>query len=271
MALFTDDISAKSVRVLALGMCALCAACAGPNLALQQAQQEYASARQDPEVAKNASVALHEAKQALDQAGQAGEEEEIEHHAYIARKRVGIARAEAERKIAEARAEQLLKERGQVVLDARTRQVEEATARALALQEELAALQAKQTERGLVLTLGDVLFEYDRASLKPGAQQNLYRLVTFLNEHPDQNVLIEGHTDSKGSDSYNLDLSQRRAQAVQDFLLRNGIGGERIAAHGYGKAYPVASNETVAGRQQNRRVEIVISEHPRQVELIRAE
>jgi OmpA-OmpF porin, OOP family len=110
-----------------------------------------------------------------------------------------------------------------------------------------------------------VLFEYDKANLKPGAQQNLYRLVTFLNEHPDQTVVIEGHTDSKGSDTYNLDLSQRRAQAVQGFLLSNGIGGERIAVRGYGEAYPVASNDTMAGRQQNRRVEIVVSEHPQHV------
>jgi OmpA-OmpF porin, OOP family len=265
MALFADHISIQSRRVLALSLIALCTACAGPNLALQRAQQDYAAARQDPEVAKNASVALHEAEQALDQAEHAGTEVDVEHHAYIARKRVEIARAEAERKISEAKAEQLLKEREQVVLEARTRQAKDATARAEVLAQELAALQAEKTDRGYVITLGDVLFEYDKANLKPGAQQNLYRLVTFLKEHPDQTVVIEGHTDSKGSDTYNSDLSQRRAQAVQGFLLSNGIDGERLAARGYGEAYPVASNDTTAGRQQNRRVEIVVSEHPHQV------
>ncbi|MGH8488852.1 MAG: OmpA family protein [Gammaproteobacteria bacterium] len=265
MATFSDVFSSRSTRGSALGLIVLCAACAGPNLTLQQAQQDYAAARRDPQVAQNASVALHEAEQALDQAEQAGEGEEIEHHAYIARKRVEIARAEAERKISEAQAEQFLKEREQVVLEARTRQAEDATARAEVLAQELAALQAEKTDRGFVITLGDVLFEYDKANLKPGAQQNLYRLVTFLNEHPDQTAVIEGHTDSKGPDTYNLDLSQRRAQAVQGFLLSNGIGGERIAASGYGEAYPVASNGTMAGRQQNRRVEIVVSEHPPQV------
>ncbi|MGH8563151.1 MAG: OmpA family protein [Gammaproteobacteria bacterium] len=265
MALFTDPISIQSRRVLALGLIALCAACVGPNLALQQAQQDYAAARQDPEVVKNASVALHEAEQALDQAERAGTEADVEHHAYIARKRVETARAEADRKISEAKAEQLLKEREQVVLEARTRQAKDATARAEILAEELAALQAEKTDRGYVITLGDVLFEYDRADLKPGAQQNLYRLVAFLNEHPDQTVAIEGHTDSKGSDTYNLDLSQRRAQAVQGFLLSNGIGGERVLGRGHGEAYPVVSNDTMAGRQQNRRVEIVVSEHPQQV------
>ena len=265
MTFFTDHIFIQSRRVLALGFIALCAACAGPNLALQRAQQDYAAARQDPEVAKNASVTLHEARQAIDQAEQASTEADVEHYAYVARKRVETARAEAERKISEAKAEQLLKEREQVVLEARTRQAKDATARAELLAQELAALQAEKTDRGFVITLGDVLFEYDKANLKPGAQQNLYRLVTFLKEHPDQTVVIEGHTDGKGSDIYNLDLSQRRAQAVQDFLLSNGIGGDRIAARGYGEAYPVASNDTTAGRQQNRRVEIVLSEHPHQV------
>jgi len=128
LALFTNHLSIRSGRALALGLIALCAACAGPNLALQQAQREYAAARQDPEVAKNASVALHEAGQALDQAEQAGTEADVEHYAYVARKRVETARAEAERKISEAKAEQLLKEREQVVLEARTRQAKNATA-----------------------------------------------------------------------------------------------------------------------------------------------
>ncbi len=271
MATCTGVFSTRLARGSVLGLIALCAACAGPNLALQQAQQDYAAARRDPQVASNASVYLHEAEQALEQAEQAAETADVEHYAYIARKRVETARAEAERKISESQAEQLLEKREQVVLEARTRQADGATARAEVLAQELAALQAEKTDRGFVITLGDVLFEYDKANLKPGAQQNLYRLVTFLNEHSDQTVVIEGHTDSRGSDTYNLDLSQRRAQTVQGFLLSNGIGGERIAARGYGEAYPVASNGTMAGRQQNRRVEIVLSEHsprvgPRQVD-----
>jgi outer membrane protein OmpA-like peptidoglycan-associated protein len=278
MEAFKELLSTTSTRGLAVGLITLCAACAGPNLALQEAQQDYATARQDPQVMRHASVALHEAEQALEKAVQADEEKQIEHHAYIASQRVEIARAETERKMAEARAERLLEEREQVMVEARTRQVKEATARTQvveqelteatartqALEEALAALQAKKTERGFMLTLGDVLFEYDRAILKPGAKQNLHRLVRFLHEHPDQSALIEGHTDSRGSDAYNADLSQRRAQAVQTFLLSNGIEGERIVARGYGEAYPVASNDTVAGRQQNRRVEIVITEDPQQ-------
>ena len=126
------------------------------------------------------------------------------------------------------------------------------------LREELAELQAKKTERGIVLTLGDVLFDVDEATLKAGATQSLSRLVTFLKEYPDRQVLVEGHTDSTGTEEYNLGLSQRRAESVVQFLTLNGIAPDRAIARGYGKAYPVAGNETAAGRQRNRRVEIVI-------------
>jgi outer membrane protein OmpA-like peptidoglycan-associated protein len=126
------------------------------------------------------------------------------------------------------------------------------------LREELAELEAQKTERGLVLTLGDVLFDVDEASLKAGATQSLSRLVTFLKEYPDRQVLVEGHTDSTGTEQYNLGLSQRRADSVVQFLTLNGIAPERAIARGYGKAYPVAGNETASGRQRNRRVEIVI-------------
>jgi outer membrane protein OmpA-like peptidoglycan-associated protein len=225
-------------------------------MALQEAQQAYRQAEQDPQVTSHAPVALHEAAQALSEAEQAGGQEEIEHMAYIAKKRVEIARAEAERKLAEDNAKQLLEGRDEVI-------AQQAKARAQELERELAELKAKRTDRGFVITLGDVLFEYNQARLKPGAQQNLYRLVSFLKQRPEQNVLIEGHADSSGSESYNLELSQRRAQAVQSFLVMNGISPERINVRGYGEAYPVASNNTTAGRQQNRRVEIVFGEGPR--------
>lgn len=133
-----------------------------------------------------------------------------------------------------------------------------AMARTQQLEAELADLKAKETERGLVLTLGDVLFESNAADLRADALQKLYVLVTYLKEHPDRNVLIEGHTDSIGTETYNLELSQRRATAVRTFLVRNGIDPERLTAQGYGQAQPVASNATAVGRQENRRVEVVI-------------
>ena len=115
-------------------------------------------------------------------------------------------------------------------------------------------------ERGLVLTLGDVLFDTAQATLKAGADRTLDRLSSFMMEYPDRQVAIEGHTDSRGSDDYNRDLSKRRADAVRDALVDRGVQSQRIRSVGLGEAYPIAGNDTAGGMQQNRRVEIVISD-----------
>jgi outer membrane protein OmpA-like peptidoglycan-associated protein len=130
------------------------------------------------------------------------------------------------------------------------------------MQRQIDALQARQTERGLVLTLGDVLFISGRADLRPGATSNLSRLVTFLNQNPLRNVEIEGHTDSVGSDEYNQHLSQRRADSVRSYLVQQGIASQRISASGKGEHQPVAGNDTDGGRQQNRRGEVIIGNAP---------
>lgn len=175
------------------------------------------------------------------------------------------ARLEAEQQARDAEAARLQADAARVEAEGARMEAEgaraeaaEAAERERRLREQLTELEAKQTDRGLVLTLGDVLFDVDQATLKPGALKNLVRLVSFLRENPDREVLIEGHTDSTGSDSYNLDLSQRRAEAVREFLAENEIDASRVVARGYGKTYPVASNDSSAGRQRNRRVEIVI-------------
>jgi len=146
-----------------------------------------------------------------------------------------------------------LQQRDQATLQAANAQQQAANAQA-----ELEALKAKQTDRGIVLTLGDVLFDTGRAELNPGAAMKLDRLAQFLSEHADRRVQVEGFTDSVGSDSYNQDLSQRRADAVKAALIGRGIDPARINTEGYGKAYPVASNNEASGRQLNRRVEVVI-------------
>ncbi len=183
----------------------------------------------------------------------------------IAEKKAEIAKEEAElAKEAEACFSELAEKQAALAEKKATVAREEAkinkktAEQALAIEQKLAELNAKETERGLELTLRDVLFETDRADLKPQALEDLYPVVTFLREDPERHILIEGHTDSIGSESYNLDLSQQRAAAVRNFLVRNGVSPERITARGYGKAYPVASNDTEAGRQQNRRVEVVV-------------
>ena len=196
-----------------------------PPVALEQARTAYTQAEQTPAVVANAPVQLQEANQALRRAERVWADdhdtEEVQHLAALATQRVEIARAAAEKKVAEAQIQQATEERDQVLLNARTRaaqqsqleaaratqQAQAATAQVQQLQQELASLQAKQTDRGLVLTLGDVLFETGKADLRPGALRNLYPLVTFLQKYPERRVLIEGHTDSVGSDAYNLDLS----------------------------------------------------------------
>jgi outer membrane protein OmpA-like peptidoglycan-associated protein len=133
---------------------------------------------------------------------------------------------------------------------------------ALIAQQEmqLEALNAKKTERGLVITLGDVLFRTNQSNLQASGTRNVQKLADFLKQYPRQKVLIEGHTDSAGSDSHNLVLSERRADSVRTALIDMGVGSERITTKGYGEAYPIAGNDTASNRQLNRRVEIILSD-----------
>jgi outer membrane protein OmpA-like peptidoglycan-associated protein len=124
---------------------------------------------------------------------------------------------------------------------------------------QLRDLQAKETERGLVLTLGNVLFDTANSSLKPGAFLILDHLASFMKSSPGTKIIVEGHTDSRGAEEYNQQLSRSRAQSVAEGLGSRGIGAERIEAVGRGERFPVASNDTAEGRQDNRRVEIVFS------------
>jgi outer membrane protein OmpA-like peptidoglycan-associated protein len=120
-------------------------------------------------------------------------------------------------------------------------------------------LQTRDTARGLIVSLSDVLFDFNQASLKPGAREKLAKVSGILLAYPTLHMNVEGHTDSVGSDDYNLKLSQRRADAVRDYLTSNSINAANVQATGLGKDGPVASNDTAAGRQQNRRVEMVVS------------
>jgi len=141
-------------------------------------------------------------------------------------------------------------------------QASEQQQRAADLQKQIDGMNAKVTERGVVLTLGDVLFTSGQASLQPSAAGNLNKLVTFLANYPDRTVMVEGHTDSVGTEDYNQGLSQRRAEAVKSYLVGQGVGPIRLTALGKGEAGAVASNDSPDGRQQNRRVEVVISNPP---------
>jgi len=273
-------ISITSISIAAVG-----AGCAGQRPAsLDRAQSSLTQAQQNPAVAQYASAQLSEAQATLTEAERAwateNDREETSHLAYLTEQKAGIAVAVAQQKAAEDEAQRLSAQREDIRVNARTREADlahaqaksatdqaiAATARSRALEQELAALKASDTERGLVMTLQEgVLFEYDKAELKSGAMRSLEPLMTFLREHPDRTLLIEGYTDSTGSDSYNLDLSQRRAEAVRGFLASSGISADRIIARGYGESYPVTTNTTEAGRQQNRRVEVVIAHEGQRV------
>jgi outer membrane protein OmpA-like peptidoglycan-associated protein len=135
-----------------------------------------------------------------------------------------------------------------------------ADARAKGAEDALAKLAAvKEDERGMVITLsGSVLFPSDQSSLLPEAQQRLNQVADALMATKERNIVVEGHTDSRGSESHNLDLSQRRAESVRTYLVARGYEPDRMQAHGMGKGSPVTSNDTAEGRANNRRVEIIV-------------
>ncbi len=139
-------------------------------------------------------------------------------------------------------------------------QVQAAEARSRELESRLQEMEAKKTPRGMIVTLGDVLFDTDRAALKSGAMRNIQKLSDFFKQYPQRSMVIEGFTDSTGSENHNKDLSDKRALSVRGALVDMGISVDRIAVRGYGEAFPVAGNDTASGRQLNRRVEVVISD-----------
>lgn len=245
-----------------------CATTPKSNEALESARAVVQAAEADPNVAKYDPLDLESAKKELEIAQSAylhHDESGIAQPAYLAAQTARLAQLKASAKADDARVAAGQSERDQIQLAARARETDNAklardqeAAKAARLQAEVDALNARPTDRGLVLTLGDVLFDTGKAELNSGATRKLDQLAQFLTEHPDRRVEIDGYTDSVGTDSYNLDLSQRRADAVRSALISRGIASTRISDQGYGKAYPVASNNDSGGRQLNRRVEIVI-------------
>jgi len=120
-------------------------------------------------------------------------------------------------------------------------------------------LETQETARGLIVNISDVLFDFNKYTLKPGAREKMAKVSGILLAYPDLKIQLEGHTDSIGTDEYNQKLSEERASAVRDYLVGQGVPGATVTATGFGKSQPVASNDTAAGRQRNRRVEMVVS------------
>lgn len=269
----------KLITVTALAaVMAACASAPQRNDQLEQARAEVQTLSADPLAQQAAQDDMDAARASLNQADTAFQQkdppEKVNQLAYLATRHAQAGEA----RIAETRARQEVaraqQDRDKILLAARERETQNAQTQAAAAQsqaaaaqsdlarakQELADLQAKQTDRGLVLTLGDVLFDTGRATLKPGADRTIDRLAQALKDNPNTKVQIEGHTDSVGGDDYNMALSERRAEAVSDALRMRGVPSDRYEAKGLGKDFPVASNSTAEGRQQNRRVEIIFSD-----------
>jgi outer membrane protein OmpA-like peptidoglycan-associated protein len=286
------DIRAASACALALMLGACATTSPESESALDQARVAVERLEAQPLAAQTAGKALQDARDALGAAEKAQSEhksaDEVIHLSYLARRNAEIGESVIAEASARTAMSQAQAQRERVLLDARERETaaarqqtlmaqqsaQQAQQQAQASQQEaqaaqqqardaqaqLEAMQAKQTDRGMMLTLGNVLFDTNGDTLKPGADELVSRLSQFLQSHPDIKVRIEGNTDSTGSDSYNQALSQRRAEAVATALESRGISASHIQAVGRGKSAPVAGNDTAAGRQQNRRVEIIFSD-----------
>ncbi|MES2127977.1 MAG: OmpA family protein [Pseudomonadota bacterium] len=278
-----------STRFLSLaGAALLCVACSQTPLTtpmLDQARGDYVAASNNPQIATYAPAEFKAASDALEQANGAAARNDslnkVDQLAYLAKQKIATAREVAKGRAAEADVANAARQRDQVQLAQRTaeadrakndaahakidadsakRDADAARAQAASLEVQLAILAVKKTERGLVVTFGDVLFATDQARLLPGGLSNVHKLADVLQQHPERRVTVEGFTDSTGTAAHNQVLSEHRADAVRAALQQEGIDPGRVLVRGYGPEYPVASNATAAGRQLNRRVEIVLSD-----------
>lgn len=220
--------------------------------------------------AENISAAHQSLQRANKLATSGGQLEDIRYESLVAVRNAQI----ANEKILEAQAKEEMakgeQDRQAVILEARNREADKARLqtdvekqKSASLEQELKDLKAKKTDRGIVLTLGDVLFDTGKATLKPGAYATVDRLAATLKESGGRKVEIEGHTDSVGSDELNQVLSQHRADSVAAALMQRGVQSDQIIATGKGEGFPVAGNDNAAGRQQNRRVEMIFTEDSR--------
>jgi len=253
------------------------------------ARAKLTQLQSDPALANLAPVAVKDAEAAVIDAERPLEDAELgRHRVAVADRKVDIAIARAqERQLVEQR-KQLAEQREAARLESRTREVgvarsvmkaaqgdavrarseadaarseaDAARSQADELQHQLDELSAEQTDRGLVVTLGDVLFSTGKSDLGSGAPANLAKLAAFLNRYPARTVSIEGHTDDVGDQNSNLALSRRRAESVKSYLVSQGIAAARLDASGKGESAPVSGNDSATGRQQNRRVEVIIAD-----------
>lgn len=286
------QLSGILASALALGACSTLPP---PSPGADAARNRLSQLQADPQLARRAPEALREAEVAVREAEVPQHDgRQAAHRLVIADHRIDIARALAERRLAEDERAQLAAQRDGARLDARTREADAARGDAISArsdaegarddaersrrqadtarsdadaaqqasaltQARVDELEGRPTDRGLVITLGDVLFRSGEAGLKEGNARNLDKLVAFMDAYPERTATIEGHTDSVGRSESNLVLSQQRADAVKAYLVTRGVSATRIVAAGMGEHSPVADNESVNGRLQNRRVDIIVT------------
>jgi outer membrane protein OmpA-like peptidoglycan-associated protein len=275
--------TAGTTLVLATLLLTGCAAVPSAPSGSIEARNKLNDLQNNSETASYARVELREADEAVTIAEQPLDSDETdlaEHRVYMANTLVEIAREKASTRKAEADRAEMGQRLDAARLAARTAEADRAAADATrarnseaaalaaaareseALRQQILALEAIPTDRGLVLTLGDVLFASGSADIQGGTNQNLERLASFLTQYPDRDVMIEGHTDNVGAVSFNQTLSQQRADSVRRYLADRSIASNRMTTSGLGLDRPVASNDTATGRQQNRRVEVIIENAP---------
>jgi outer membrane protein OmpA-like peptidoglycan-associated protein len=262
---------------------------------LDRARTVYAQVAADQNVATYAQGTLMEADNAIKAGEQASDYKEVDHQAYLAERKTQVAKTVTEGKMAEKERDASSREKDQLVfqtkrqVDAKSRELQESkmelAAGAVVLSQaekekmdaeaqarkaekekaenelyirELSRLAARQTDRGVTVTLGDVLFATGRSTLSLQADDNIDKLVEFMRKYSSVNVLVEGYTDSVGKEDMNLALSLKRADAIKERLVDKEINPQRITTKGYGEQYATADNNTIDGRKQNRRVEILL-------------
>ncbi|MCM2319632.1 putative lipoprotein YiaD precursor [compost metagenome] len=260
----TTSLKHVSLWLTSLALLAGCAAHGTPPPALTQARSSYQQLAADSAVLASAPKDVMRAGDSLERAERLasywGSAEDVEHYAYLSQRYSAIAR---EHSVLTAEQQQLARlqlERERLQLALREARLIGVQQQGLWLEEQMLSLATTETERGLVMSLGDVLFDADRAELKGAANRTVLKLFQFLQLNPQRTVRIEGYTDNRGLADDNLALSSARAQAVADVLIDLGIAPERIKVQGHGAAFPVAANASSRGRAQNRRVEIVFSD-----------
>jgi outer membrane protein OmpA-like peptidoglycan-associated protein len=281
-------LTRTAVLVAGFFLISACATAPKPPEVPLDSRVKLTALQSNPQLATRAPVEIKAAEAAVKAAeAPRADGEYTAHLELLADQKVEIARARAQSRQYEDQRRALAEQGERARLDARTQEADRArrdaqaaradadSARAdaasardevaasraarLELQRQIADLNARETDRGLVVTLGDLLFATGKSDLTGGAGPNLDKLAAFLDEYGDRTVLIEGHTDSVGSEESNYFLSQRRADSVKSYLVSRGVQANRLTTAGLGQGSPVASNDTATGRQQNRRVEVIIS------------